>query len=79
MEAKYQVLLLDKDGYHITNPFEADTLKAAKERAKYLLSDEWATTAETTHETLGTKKVEIRNQAGECVWDDFLAAKGGAL
>lgn len=71
----YGVILKDHRGSHISDWYEADNLKDAKERANYLLSDEWAIDAETTHEALGTNKVEILNKNGECVWDKFYTAR----
>ena len=70
MDSKYQVILLDQDGCHISVD-EADSLKAAKIKARYLFSEDYARQAETTHARLGTYKVEIRNADGICLWDDF--------
>lgn len=68
---KYLVVLLDKDGCH-TSEREADNLKQAKKEADYLLSDDFAKSCETTHEALGTHKVEVRLASnGECVRDYF--------
>jgi len=69
--AEYNVVLLDKDGCETANDL-IDGLPAAKKRAKYLLSDDFAAAVESTHDTLGTVKAEVRNQAGECLWDAFL-------
>jgi len=70
LEAKYRVVLLDADGYEIGER-SADNLKAAKAEMSYMLSDQYANVAETTHETLGTHKVEARNSKGECILDHF--------
>lgn len=45
----------------------------AKQLAKRMLSDEWASTATEgrhTHKDLRTRKAEVRVN-GECVWDTF--------
>jgi hypothetical protein len=68
---EYKVLLLDNDGCETAIDL-IDGLPAAKKRASYLLSDTLAAAVDSTHETLGTKKLEIRNAAGECLWDAFL-------
>lgn len=70
-EAKYRVVLLDKDEYEIRER-PADNLKEAKTTMAYMLSAQYAEVAETTHETMGTYKAEVRNAKGECVLDDFL-------
>ena len=50
-------------------------LKAAKTRAKYLLTDAHARGLETTHGALGTRKVEVQeSQTGDCLWDMFMVA-----
>jgi hypothetical protein len=75
-EAKYQIVLKASDGTHISDWYDADNLKRAKEIAKRLLSDDWARDGETTHETLGTEKVEVlNNKTGECMYDEFYKAK----
>lgn len=71
MCAKYQVILLDREGYTIAEN-GCDTLKEAKYRAKLMLSDVYATSAETSHEAWGTDKVEIYDRAGDCIYDRFL-------
>jgi len=65
---KYRIVLLDEDGY-VLGESEAETLSKGRERARYMLSDEYARATESTHEH--THKVEVRNQAGQCVWDSF--------
>ena len=67
----YKVILKDSGGYEIDSR-PADNLKEAKNIAKYLLSDEFARMAESTHADLGTERVEVFNKAGECVWDDVI-------
>lgn len=69
-ESKYLVIVLDREGFTMSES-EVETLKEAKARAKYKLTDDWARSCESTHENLGTHKVEIRNQDDECVWDKF--------
>lgn len=70
-ESKYRVVLLNKDGHSIVDR-DADTIKEAKKLAKYLLSDGYARyCAESTHLSLQTFKVEIRNRKGECLHDWF--------
>jgi hypothetical protein len=59
--------LSDCDGYSITEEEHA-TRREAKERCKYLLSDSYAESAETSHEALGTYGVEVLVN-GECVWE----------
>ncbi len=71
---KYTILLLDaRDEVLASN--DADTKKEAISRAKYLLSADYARSCETTHEELGTHKVEVRTFDGyyRCVWDMFVA------
>lgn len=66
------VVLLDRDGFTITEQ-ECETIKEAKERARYYISDSYERSAETTHATLMTEKAEVRVN-GECLWDVFRAA-----
>lgn len=74
-ENKYRVTLLDTDGYEISES-QADSLKEAKATMAYMLTDEYARGAETTHETMGTQKAEVRNTKGECILDGFLDPGG---
>ncbi len=69
-ESKYSVVLLDKDGYELSSR-PADNLKEAKGHVRYLLSDDYANMAESSHDDMGTEKAEVRNAAGECVYDRF--------
>lgn len=71
-EAKYRVLLLDAEGYEISDRL-ADNLKEAKKTMAYMLSEQYASVAETTHQTMGTHKAEVRNAGGECILDEFLS------
>ena len=72
---KYKVVLLDKEGFEIGDR-EADNLKQSKEAATFLLSDDYARSAETTHASLGTHKVEVRlASTGECIKDYFFEQK----
>lgn len=64
-----EAVVLDNKGYEIERG-EYETVKAAKDRVKVILNDEWAISSETTHESLGTHKGEVRVN-GECVWDKF--------
>ena len=64
------VKLLDKDGFVITEQ-ECETVKHAKERAKYYLSPDYARGAETTHEVLGTYTAQVICD-GEIIHDYFL-------
>ena len=66
----YEVALIDMDGYETTDD-QPDTLKQAKEHAKYLLSDKYARACETTHADMRTRKVEVRKN-GVCIWDAFI-------
>ena len=66
---KIEAVVLDADGYEIDRA-EYDTVKAAKERIKNVLGEDWARSSETTHEALGTHKGEVLVD-GECVWDKF--------
>jgi len=72
----YRVILLDEEGCHICDNDVCNSLQSAKGIAKYLLSDEHAQLLESSHEDLGTHKVEVRNEQGECVWDEFYAGVG---
>ena len=65
------VVLLDDKGFTITSQENCCTIKEAKERARYYISDSYASLEE--HAKLGTDKVEIRVN-GECLWDCFRAA-----
>ena len=69
--AEYNVVLLDRDGCETVNDL-VETMPAAKKRARHLLSDDFARHVESTHKDLGTYKVEVRSQIGECLWDAFL-------
>lgn len=70
----YRVNLLDKDGFEIATD-ECETLAEAKQRAKYMLSDNYAANNETTHQDLGTQKAEILKNGLECVWDAFRSTR----
>lgn len=74
MSAKYQIFLLDQDDCTIGAEREADNLTQARQKMGYLLSDNFARGAETTHLALRTEKVEVRNAAGDCVLDAFYEA-----
>jgi hypothetical protein len=67
--AEYQVILKDTEGYKIASD-AIEGIKAAKTRAKYLLTDEYAQRIGTDHKTLGTHKVEVHNKS-VVVWDAF--------
>jgi hypothetical protein len=71
-ESKYLVVLLDDDGYELSER-PAQNLKEAKQEMGYMLSDAYAQAAETTHEKMGTHKVEVRNAKGECIFDKHYA------
>lgn len=71
-ESKYNVVLLDGEGFELSSR-PADTLKAAKADGKYLLSDNYARVIESTHADQRTHKIEVRDSAGEVVWDKFLS------
>ena len=65
----YTVALLDSEGFEITSEL-AGSLAQAKKAAKYLISDDFAKSAETTREAMGAYKAEVTVD-GECVWDVF--------
>lgn len=65
------VLLTEKNEPIMDFPGGCDTKKEAIDRAKYMLSDDWASRGEITHSNLGTFKVEVRNSESVCVWDKF--------
>ena len=69
-DSKYRVILLDLEGYHLSER-PADNLPEAKSTMAYMLSDAYARAAETTHEAMGSQKVEVRNAKDECVLDGF--------
>lgn len=74
-EKRIEVVVLDTDGC-TSEQAECETLKEAKQRAKRMLTDEWARTAtegQHTHQDLRTHKAEVRVN-GECVWDTFYKA-----
>lgn len=72
--AFYNVVLFDRQGHHITVS-ERQGMKDAKDEAKYLLSDTFAQSSETTHSALGTAKVAIFKEGepisanDSCEWD----------
>lgn len=69
--SEYDVVLKDRDGYDICTDL-IDGLDAAKARAKYLLSDDHAKVIGTSHDALGTYKVEVQaTRTGACLWDAF--------
>lgn len=68
--AEYSVVLIDADGYDISVDF-VEGVKAAKERAKYFLGDTYVRNCGTTHDSLNTNKVEVRNEVGDCLYDFF--------
>lgn len=75
--ATYNVILKDRDDYDICADL-VDGMTAAKARAKYLLTDAFAKSIETTHATLGTCRVEVQAaDTGVCLWDAS-AKKGRA-
>lgn len=59
----YKVTLLDSDGCELAS-HEHDSLKAAKVAARDAI-------AEKEYIEAGARKVEIRDENGECVWDRF--------
>lgn len=73
--ATYTAVLLDSDGCETVSN-ELETMKDAKARAKYLLSDAFAAAIESNHADLNTRKVEVLDQSGECVWDEFRQVVG---
>jgi hypothetical protein len=58
--ATYTAMLLDKGGFTITDG-EVYSLKEAKAWAKQHLSISYAELVESSHEKLGTHKVEIHD------------------
>lgn len=69
--SEYDVVLKDADGCDICTDIEYG-LVAAKRRAMYLLSDDHTRQLGTTHEVLGTYKVEVQaTRTGKCLWDAF--------
>lgn len=68
---RYQVVLLDRDGSEL-GARPAANLIAAKQEMTYLLSKAFARDVGSTHQALGTAKVEVRDAEGECLLDmDF--------
>ncbi|MGN8119960.1 hypothetical protein [Labrys sp. 22185] len=67
---EYNVILRDADGCDIVSDL-IEGLPAAKKRARYMLSDEFARYLGSSHETLWTHKAEVQTADGECVWDAF--------
>ena len=66
--ADYRVVLKNSYGDEIVAEI-VPGLAAAKARAKYFLSPEYARQGKTTHEAMDTQKVEVLNARGECLWD----------
>lgn len=73
----YSIVLKARDGTHISDDQDIETLREAKQRARQMLEDLWAETTGTTHEDLGTHKVEVINDAGEIIFDKFRPDVGG--
>lgn len=65
---KYQVVLLDHEGNEL-GARPAANLVVAKQEMAYLFSDAFARAVGSTHQALGTTKVEVRDAEGECVLD----------
>lgn len=69
--SEYDVVLIDRDGCDICADL-IDGLVAARARAKYLLSEDYAKQIGSTHDTLGTYKAEVQaTRTGACLWDAF--------
>jgi hypothetical protein len=69
----YTIKLKDKDGNVIEQRTEEGRV-ASIAVARYLISDEFARRgAESTHEALGTDRVEVSNPADEIIFDIQLA------
>ena len=64
----YEIKLVDASGYEITSS-ERETLKAAKEHARYLISDRYAYAVNGNHADWGTEKAEVLKNGIDCVWD----------
>lgn len=70
-DSKYRVVLLGKDGCELGER-PADSQKEGKSEMRYMLSDDYAKAAETTHDKMGTYKAEVRSAStGACVLDAF--------
>jgi len=69
------VVLYCRAGFEIQRAEAVEGARHAKEYARYLLSDQFARSAETTHETLRTQKVSIFAEGQPtgvdrlCEWD----------
>jgi 3-polyprenyl-4-hydroxybenzoate decarboxylase len=72
MNREYSVILLDAEGYELTERL-VENLKQAKAEMKYLLSNQYALACENTHADMRTHKAETRNASGEVVLDEFYA------
>ena len=69
--AEYQVVIKSADGCDISSDI-VEGVKAAKERAKYFISNDYARAMGTTHQTLGTYCAEVQDTCtGECLFDFF--------
>lgn len=70
--SEFYIVLKDKDGFEICSDV-VEGKAAAKQRARYMLSPNHAAMIGTSHEDLGTFKVEVQAMgSGECLWDAFL-------
>lgn len=73
----FTAILYSRDDCEIDRCSDCEGIKAAKERARYMLSDEFARMSETTHARLETKKVAVFADGAEtgansvCEWDAF--------
>lgn len=65
----YTIEAFDADGFSM-GATDRDTIKEAKERAKYMLTPAYANAIETERAAV---RVEILNGEGDCVWDKTLS------
>jgi hypothetical protein len=70
IEHNYIITLLAIDGCEIAQRYD-ETLREAKKIAKYLISEDFARSCESTGAAMSFHKVEICNRAGDCLFDQF--------
>jgi hypothetical protein len=66
----YTIELKDINDEVITS-WERDTQKDALAAARYMLTDDFAKTVESTHELMQTDRAEVYNEKREIIFDRF--------
>lgn len=72
MAKEYTAALIDREGNDVVRDSYLTSLRGAKTRARRFMTHDWAVDQGTLHSILGSHKVEVRDNTGECLWDAFL-------